>query len=101
MVGAGELGPMTERDWRQCPTHPDVDGARMWGCPDCVVELRREVEALRTALRPFAQLMAESPAWKAPALVPDSAYVHVPLGDVRRAAAAYGEVGAASPGAPE
>lgn len=32
-------------EWRQCKTHPDVDGKTMWGCPDCLVELRREVGA--------------------------------------------------------
>lgn len=32
---------MTE--WRRCPTHDYIDGARNWGCPDCVAELRREV----------------------------------------------------------
>lgn len=31
---------MTE--WRRCAEHPDVDGATMWGCPDCLAELRRE-----------------------------------------------------------
>jgi len=30
------------REWRKCELHPDVDGARMWGCPDCLYELRRE-----------------------------------------------------------
>lgn len=30
---------MTE--WRKCSLHPDVDPERMWGCPDCLVELRQ------------------------------------------------------------
>lgn len=28
-------------DWH-CELHPDVDPATMWGCPDCLFELRRE-----------------------------------------------------------
>ena len=37
-------------DWRHCDVHPDVNGERMWGCPDCVAELRRHVSALRDEL---------------------------------------------------
>jgi hypothetical protein len=36
-------------EWRSCKTHPDVDPNRMWGCPDCVAELRaRNLELNRT-----------------------------------------------------
>lgn len=37
---------VTPHAWRYCKTHPDVDGTRMWGCPDCLAELRRERNAL-------------------------------------------------------
>lgn len=33
-----------------CKTHPDVNANLMWGCPDCLAELRRENEKLREAL---------------------------------------------------
>ena len=29
-----------KKEWRKCPHHPDVDPDRMWGCPDCLAELR-------------------------------------------------------------
>lgn len=35
-----------EYRWRNCETHPDVDGRYMWGCPDCLAELRAEVGRL-------------------------------------------------------
>lgn len=40
---------MTE--WRRCKLHPEVNPNRMWGCPDCLFELRREVIRLRGAHR--------------------------------------------------
>lgn len=42
------------RAWRKCATHGDIDGARQWGCPDCVAQMRREIAALREALRSIA-----------------------------------------------
>jgi len=45
-----ELGQA--RKTRRCVTHGDVDGAHQWGCPECVRELRQELEqaAAREAL---------------------------------------------------
>jgi len=45
-----ELGQA--RKTRRCMTHGDVDGAHQWGCPECVRELRQELEqaAAREAL---------------------------------------------------
>ena len=31
-------------DWRKCALHPDINPATMWGCPDCLAELRRRNE---------------------------------------------------------
>lgn len=28
--------------WHPCALHPDVNAKTMWGCPDCLAELRRE-----------------------------------------------------------
>lgn len=40
-LAAPESGPR-----RLCPTHPDIDYRHEWGCPQCVTELRDEVETL-------------------------------------------------------
>jgi hypothetical protein len=37
----GERGAMKHKF--SCPTHPDVNSDTMWGCPDCIVELRRKL----------------------------------------------------------
>jgi len=38
------------KSWRRCDLHPDVNGATMWGCPDCLRELRSG-EAIATLRR--------------------------------------------------
>lgn len=45
-------------EWWECKTHGKIGGKHAWGCPECVVELRREnlrardvVEAARAAKR--------------------------------------------------
>ena len=41
-----------EEEWRKCSLHPDVNPATMWGCPDCLAELRRaKLEDARDAAR--------------------------------------------------
>jgi hypothetical protein len=35
---------------RLCRHHPDVDAERMWGCPDCLCELRALVAELVEAV---------------------------------------------------
>lgn len=30
-------------EWRKCALHPDVNPETMWGCPDCLSALRKEV----------------------------------------------------------
>lgn len=50
---------MEKREWRKCKTHPAVNPNTMWGCPDCVFELRREVGQLKSALE-AAQKEAEA-----------------------------------------
>lgn len=38
------------RAWRKCKTHGDINGATQWGCPDCVAQLRRELEQAKDYL---------------------------------------------------
>jgi len=33
----------TPREWRVCKHHPEVNPETMWGCPDCLAELRHEL----------------------------------------------------------
>jgi hypothetical protein len=45
-------------EWRKCPSHPDVNGATMWGCPDCLAELRRQVRAVPPIAGPWLNVDA-------------------------------------------
>jgi hypothetical protein len=54
--------------WQHCKTHQAIDGARAWGCPDCVAELRQQVRALqseRDARIPHAAVAAMQDGLKA------------------------------------
>lgn len=47
---------MTQHDeWRRCQTHPDVNGATMWGCPDCLARLRSENANIKAAVKIILQ----------------------------------------------
>jgi hypothetical protein len=51
MTGAeGNRTGQAQQDWKHCDLHPDVDPDRMWGCPDCLAELRLERHLLEARL---------------------------------------------------
>lgn len=91
----------------RCDDHPAVVGSRMWGCPDCLVELRRlkdRAEAQRDALaKPAAALREQLDHIEAVNVDADCRWhddtdVLVRLGDLRALATA---VESASPLPPE
>lgn len=59
-------------EWRKCALHPDVNPKTMWGCPDCLAELRRQqltkqeaescIEALMNGMNPASGLYF-APGW--------------------------------------
>ena len=38
-------------EWETCPTHGQTPNA--WGCPECVREMRQEIQALRVGVMVF------------------------------------------------
>jgi hypothetical protein len=43
-----------KKEWRVCSKHKDVDHNTMWGCPDCLAELRQEV----AQVKPLVEVIA-------------------------------------------
>jgi len=41
---------VNEMEWRKCGKHKDINPDTMWGCPDCLAELRKENKELKTKL---------------------------------------------------
>jgi len=68
---------MSENKWNSCKHHPHVNGDRMWGCPECLYELRKEnerkdavIEAVRSAI--------SNPHWLSIGSINNVAEVRIP-----------------------
>lgn len=57
-------------DWRRCAMHPDVNPQTMWGCPDCIVELRAERNTLAAALKHALDFLKALEQWDDPDIRP-------------------------------
>ena len=42
----------------KCDSHPDVDPVRMWGCPDCLYEVKRELSQAQVEIERLEELVA-------------------------------------------
>jgi len=51
---AGKAAATHKPEWRVCSKHKDVNPETMWGCPDCLAELRQEV----AQVKPLVEVIA-------------------------------------------